>query len=545
MEKSTDNDFTFDFSGRKQDNERKAELKQKVEKFNAFKKMGIFAGASVLSVALIGFGGKAIYENVQKATDQSIAEKELIVKATPKIKIVELIERERDVVKSTFAKNQVLLNNYANYRELVEVLTLNSSVASKQNANNKLQKDTLALLDYDQKAVDKVVYALSESRDVKKDVLLSGDSMGKFTEWATNVKNNEFMYAGGMIALGKDIDKELKFLDDTQKDIMKTVQDKIKAKDFNLDKAQNELTSQVSKDANSEILELRRFQNELSGTEQSNMLTDRDIAQAESAMSDLQKEAAVKIRQDREAVEKMIASVNTAPTPVNTSAPSTQPTQQANNSNGWGFAEYYLLYSWMNSGSNNSYNNGYSAGLNAQNSRNMPAATAAILNKGSANMYSIKKENSYLNRSIDKRPVERVNGITVERPNINLLRAKMDLAKQKAEQAVTARREDVARKAETARRIEAARIESARADAARAESAKRSSTARESNRDYTSNRDYAATRDSRSSSSREESKPSKISQGATSSGSSSGSRTYKSSSRPSSSSKSSSSSRRK
>lgn len=545
MEKSTDNDFTFDFSGRKQDNERKAELKQKVEKFNAFKKMGIFAGASVLSVALIGFGGKAIYENVQKATDQSIAEKELIVKATPKIKIVELIERERDVVKSTFAKNQVLLNNYANYRELVEVLTLNSSVASKQNANNKLQKDTLALLDYDQKAVDKVVYALSESRDVKKDVLLSGDSMGKFTKWATNVKNNEFMYAGGMIALGKDIDKELKFLDDTQKDIMKTVQDKIKAKDFNLDKAQNELTSQVSKDANSEILELRRVQNELSGTEQSNMLTDRDIAQAESAMSDLQKEAAVKIRQDREAVEKMIASVNTAPTPVNTSAPSTQPTQQANNSNGWGFAEYYLLYSWMNSGSNNSYNNGYSAGLNAQNSRNMPAATAAILNKGSANMYSIKKENSYLNRSIDKRPVERVNGITVERPNINLLRAKMDLAKQKAEQAVTARREDVARKAETARRIEAARIESARADAARAESAKRSSTARESNRDYTSNRDYAATRDSRSSSSREESKPSKISQGATSSGSSSGSRTYKSSSSPSSSSKSSSSSRRK
>ena len=317
MEKSTDNDFTFDFSGKKQDNQRRQELKQKVEKFNLFKKMGIFATVSVLSVAFVGFGGKAIDENIRKATDQLIAEKELIVKATPKIKIVELIERERDVVKSTFAKNQILLNNYAKYKELVEVLTLNSNVASKQNANNKLQKDILGMLDHDQKVVDKVVYAIDESRNVKKDVLLSKDSMGKFTKWAANVKNNEFMYAGGMIALGKDIDKELKFLDDTQKDIVKTVQNKIKAKDFNLDKAQNELNYNVSKDANSEIADLKKVKNELLGTEQSNILTDKDIAQAESAMNDLQKEVVAKISQDREVVEKMIASVNSSPVQVN------------------------------------------------------------------------------------------------------------------------------------------------------------------------------------------------------------------------------------
>jgi hypothetical protein len=527
MEKSVDNDFTFDFSGKKQDNQRREELKQKVEKFNSFKKMGIFATASVLSVALIGFGGKAIYDNVQKATDNSIAEKVLIIQATPKIKIVELIERERDVVKSTFAKNQVLLNNYANYKELVDVLTLNSSVSSKQNANNKLQKETLALLDYDQKAVDKVVYALTESRDVKKDVLLSGDAMSKFTKWTVNVKNNEFMYAGGMIALGKDIDKELKFLDDTQKDIMKTVQDKIKAKDFNLDKAQSELNSQVSKDASSEISDLRKVQNELAGTDQSSMLTDRDVAQAENAMSDLQKEAAAKIKQDRETVEKMIASVN-SPAQVNTAQPTqnNQGNTQAQNSNKWGFAEYYLLYSWLNSGSNNnnSYNSGYNAGVNAQYNRSMPTPTAAILSRGSANMYSIKKENSYLNQSINRRPIERVNGITVERPNINLIRAQMDLAKQKAQQAVVARQQDVARKAETSRRIESARAESIRKDKAEASRVESSKSSINSNKD------------------------SKLSQGATSSGSSSGSRTYTStykSSGSSSGSRSSSSSRRK
>lgn len=538
MEKSTDNDFTFDFSGKKQDNQRRQELKQKVEKFNLFKKMGIFATVSILSVVFVGFGGKAIYENTRKATDQLIAEKELIVKATPKIKIVELIERERDVVKSTFAKNQILLNNYANYKELVEVLTLNSTVASKQNANNKLQKDILGMLDHDQKVVDKVVYSIDESRDIKKDVLLSSDSMGKFTKWAANLKNNEFMYAGGMIALGKDIDKELKFLDDTQKDIVKTVQNKIKAKDFNLDKAQNELNYQVSKDANSEIADLKKIKNELSGTEQSNILTDKDIAQAESAMNDLQKEASAKIKQDREAVEKMIASVNSSPVQVNAQpTPNTQTPHNAQSSNSWGFAEYYLLYSWLNSGNNNSYNNGYSAGVNAQNNKSMPTPTAAILNKGSANMYSIKKENSYLNRSIDSRPVERINGITVERPNINLLRAKMELAKQKAKEAVVARKEDAAKKTEISKRIDSARAESVRKD--RLEPARTDSIKSESRRASSQGSDKETTR--------EASKPSKINQGATSSGSSSGNRTYSSPSKSSnsgSSSNSSNSSRR-
>ena len=151
----------------------------------------------------------------------------------------------------------------------------------------------------------------------------------------------------------------------------------------------------------------------------------------------------------------------------------------------------------------------------------MQTPTATILNKGSANMYSIKKEDYYLNKSIDKKPVERVNGITVERPNINLLRAKMDLAKQKAQEAVMARKEDVARKTEISKKIDSTRADSFRKD--RVETVHKDSIKSESKRALSQGSDKETTR--------EASKPSKINQGATSSGSSSGNRTYSGSSK--------------
>lgn len=226
METSVKKEIDFDFYGKKQNQERKDLLKSRTEKYLHFKKMGLIACGSVLLIALAGFSGKAVYDNAQASTDKAIAEKELIIKSVPKTQIIELIERERDVVKSNYAKNQILINGYANYKELVQTLSLNSSVASKNNANKKLEKDILTLLDADQKSIDKVVFATSASRSVKKEVFLTGSDMEKYAKWVNNVQNKQFMYAGGIISLNKDLNKELKFLDDTQKDIVQTVKDK-------------------------------------------------------------------------------------------------------------------------------------------------------------------------------------------------------------------------------------------------------------------------------------------------------------------------------
>jgi len=442
MENLAEKNIAFDFYGREADKKKKADLQVKKEKLTKFKKMGMIACGSALAMTLTGWGGVEIYERIQKSTDEAIAQKEAFVKSTPSTPILEMMERERDVVKTTFNKNKVAIASYANYKELIQALNLNTSVGSKIKNNNDLQVASLDGLNKDQKSLENVVNALSGSRDVKKDVLLSGKDIEQFTKWSSNVKNNQFMYAGGIIRLGKDIDKELELLSTTQKDIVSSIETKIKNKDFNLDATQSKLISKVATDTESDLNELRKIRNEVADTDQRDLLTDRDIRQAESAVNDLRSEAANKIAQDKQKVENMVTQVNTQGT-----------------HNSWGMTEYLLLYSWLNSNNNN--NNNYQAGYNAGQNQ-----ASAMLARNSSDMYNIRQPNSYLNQGMDSR----FNNSAVQRPSINAIRSQMETARNRARQASIARQESIERRAEMARRAESDR----RAEISRQEDRQRS-----------------------------------------------------------------------
>ena len=467
QELQSDKSNTFDFYGKKEESKRVLESKNKEEKFAKFKKMAITSVAIGLSVAALATASNFIYNSYQESINEKIVAVETVVKKTPKDNILNLIEKEKLAVKKTFANNQLAINDYAKYKDLIDVLNLGGSLGIKNANNAKLQKDSLQFLNVDEKSINLVSSTLTDTRDKKIDVFLKGEDINKYKQWSENVKSNNFMYVGGLINLNKEINKELSYLEDAKQEIIKTVNDKIKTKSYNLDTAQGAITGKIASDFASEISELKNIRKEVKGTESDSILTDKDVSEAELAMADLQSVATTKIKEDRATVEAMITKAATATPQVQTNTANTT-TQTHQSSGGLSFLDYYLIHHWMTAGSTSSaYNSGYNAALASKSSvgssldSNRPTTPyAAVISKSSNNLYDFKKHDSYLSKSMNKSAnsnfnanslskvgtlssMEKMRSLNANKIDVGALRAKMEMAKTKSIQASNMRKAEV------------------------------------------------------------------------------------------------------
>lgn len=454
-ELDSDKKNQFDFYGKKEEGKRLLDEKNKEEKFSKFKKMAITSIAIALSVTALATSSAFIYNNYQEGINQKIVAVETVVKQNPKENILNLIEKERNVVKKTFASNQLAINEYAKYKDLVDVLNLGGSLGIKNTNNSKLQKDSLQFLNADEKSINLVSSTITESRNKKIDVFLNGEDIKKYNKWSENVKTNNFMYVGGLINLNKEITKELSYLEDAKQDIIKTVNAKIKTKDYSLDVAQGAITKKLASDVASELNDLKNIRKEVKGTESDSILTDKDVSEAEDAMTALQSQATTKIKEDRSTVEAMIAKADTAnQVPVQSTNQSASYNQTRQSSGGLTFMDYYLINHWMTAGSaSSSYSSGYNAGVNnslASNNNRPATPYVAAISNSSSNLYDFKKHDSYLNKSMDKSAnfnannlskagvlssVDKMRSLNANKVDVGALRAKMEMAKTKSIQA--------------------------------------------------------------------------------------------------------------
>ena len=456
-ELESDNKNQFDFYGKKEESKRLQEAKNTEEKFSKFKKMAITSLAIGLSAGALTTSSMFIYNKYQEGVNQKIAAVETVVKQNPKENILNLIEKERDTVKKTFASNQLAINEYAKYKDLVDVLNLGGSLGIKNANNSKLQKDSLQFLNADEKSINLVSSTLIETRNKKIDVFLNGEDIKKYNKWSENVKTNNFMYVGGLINLKKEITQELFYLEDAKQDIIKKVNDKIKTKNYSLDAAQGAITQKLASDVASELNGLKNIRKEVKGTESDSILTDKDVSEAQEAMTVLQSEATAKIKEDRATVEAMIAKTVTTGQAPNQSVSYNQTHQS---SGGLTFMDYYLIHHWMTAGSTSS---GYNAGTNSAlvSNTNKPATPyVAAMSKSSNNLYDFKKHDSYLNKSMEKSAnfnannlsktgalssVDKIRSLNANKIDVGALRAKMEMAKTKSIQASNMRSAEVSR----------------------------------------------------------------------------------------------------
>lgn len=102
-------DSHFDFTGL-DDFKKKEEVKrQEKEKFNSFLKIGKISLASIGLVVALGFAGTYGYKAYQANVDSNIAKVETQLVNTGKENILNLINKETDVNRKTFAQIQVIM----------------------------------------------------------------------------------------------------------------------------------------------------------------------------------------------------------------------------------------------------------------------------------------------------------------------------------------------------------------------------------------------------------------------------------------------------
>lgn len=456
----------FDFYSLDEEEERKKAVKDKLFKHEKFKKMGFKSLAIATASTLIIGTGVGFYQHHQTQINHQLAQAELTIKSTPSNKIVDLIQKEEEAINTTYAKNELLFNKYADFKELVEIMHMNGQLANKVKNNDSLKSESLALLEKDKQTIHTIEQALNSSRDVKVSTLLENGNLSKYNQWAQNVKTNQFMYIGGLMQLNHDILKDLDFLQSTKNDIIADVNEKIKSKDYNLDEAQKSIIENVKQDTDSQIQDLKKARQEVAGTANDSILTDKDVNDAQSAMNDLQNVAIDKVKSDRATIEDLINKAQSNQSVVSQNSNSITPTtivvNQSSQDHGLTFFDYYLLSHWLNSGSSShydSYNAGYNAGVANSYHNIVNQGRLDTIYKSQSGLYSLKNDNSYLNKSLNDssrgfsntssiaqkssttsiNQVNKVKNITslqseVKKLDLTALRAKMEQAKTKVSQ---------------------------------------------------------------------------------------------------------------
>ena len=347
MEQEKNFDFTFD-------NFNKPKKVVEPPKPSKFKKFMIMGAATLAISGVIGFMGYSHNEKIKTEQDQSVAVKEQSVKTGNVSAIQTKIENEKEATSKAFAKNQILISRYAQYPELVKLLNLNTNLANYMKNNSALLKESNTKLDEDSKKISDLEKATT--RDQKVNVYLEKDNFATFQKWSTIVSKDQTMYTGGLINLNKAISNDLNMLENTKNEITNKVKDRLKAKDFDLNKAQSEFTGQISKEKNKELSEYTAIKNELAGTDSEKEFSSSDLKEAQVQLDQIETETTSQIKKDRETIEKLIAEVAPA-------TPAAAPTAQNSSSNN--FATYMLLSHWMNAGSTANYGSGYQAGVAA------------------------------------------------------------------------------------------------------------------------------------------------------------------------------------
>lgn len=453
----------FDFSGKETLHKRQQEQAIKKQRYDAFMKVGKQALAGILAISVVTGGGVFGYNAYQAHVDKQIAQQETIIKAIPKGSIIGLIQKEQQVAVQTFTQNQLNINKFGQYKELIEVMKYQESLAQLNANNSKLYKDIVQKLKDDNNQVEKVYQSLNGTRDQKIAELLDNSTdIEKFNQWHQAVENRQFMYVGGLIDLGKDVNQRLAQMEQTQNDLIKDVQARLKSGDFNLDKASQMFSAQIMKESQDEINDYNSARDELNQAKQavqqggdnaSNIasLNDNEVKDATDAMNAMKLVALQQVADDKQKVEDLIsqASKNNGLLPQTQQQQATQVSGNSPSSStpivvhtGPTFMDYYLMHTFLTAGSsNNSYNSGYSAGFNAG------STSAASLNKPAfnpSNAYSIKNESSLLNKSLAQNKTMSANMQKVLETNnlknfksVQSIRAQVDTSRLRMDRAMS------------------------------------------------------------------------------------------------------------
>jgi enamine deaminase RidA (YjgF/YER057c/UK114 family) len=455
-------------------NETKSNISN-ISKFTNFlninKKIAITLGV----VIAVSVGSATAYKIHESNIDKNIAVSETVIKSTNQPELVSLISKEKSVTEKLYVENQILINDHAKYKEVIEILQKQTNLNNMQVKNSSLYKQNYQMLNNDLSSIENVYNTLSKDRDEKIKTFLNSKDFENFNKWSKAVKENQFVYVGGLINLNKDLKEDITSLAQTQKDIIEHVQQRLKNKDFDLNAAQNKFSTDIKEQTGKELKNIQDAKNELTELSKvqvededgnvvkadaniQNILSDKDVNEAKEALGDYENQAVKQVTSDREKVEKLMKDVQNPFSQSTTQQSSNIPTNTTNNvqqspqvivqQRGPSFFDYYLMYSWMNAVSSPTVHQTI-----VTHQYNQPSGMSQPINNASykainvphSSPYDMTNPNSHLNKNLNISSNNKLNSSLSKIETFNKtksfseIRTKIDNVRAKTIQAKTVR----------------------------------------------------------------------------------------------------------
>lgn len=384
---------------------------------NLGKKSFFIAG---FTLVLVGTGF-SINDFYQKKIDLQISKSESILQSSSADNINQQINIEKITNEKTYIRNQLDINKYGKYKDVVEALGKQEEVANYQKRNIANYNSVTNKLSADSFSINELYSNLPKTRNEKIALYVGEEYKGSKTietlqKWNESKSSGKFVYVQSMINLNSQLTASINAIEDLKKEIIQQVQERVKNNDFDLNAASASFAQDVTKQTSEQINEINQAKIDLAelknqsvenedgsytvaSAEAQNIITDKDLNEATSALKNYEQQAVSQINQDKSKVEELIASIK-SPTPASETTPTT-----TNNTTvvktGPSFLDYYLMYSWMsavssNSNSNSSFNNDLNSNIKNNTVAAVKTNTYKSISVPKDNLYSMNNNNSYL-----------------------------------------------------------------------------------------------------------------------------------------------------
>lgn len=432
----------FDFNGAIS-NFSEIESKKKALKNSQRNKNLALAGVAVAAISGITYGINSSIENSRAEIDATIATAK--TNNTPLDKSISWLEAQEAKMRSQKNTTEQLMNSaFAQKRNTIQLLGAEREVATLykklNDAHIKDAKDIQALI-VDMKSVKKVIDNQNSDYDQKEDVIASNS----FKNWAkvSDMQKKDAFVASNLAAVTNEYEGFVNEIVTFEKQYVQVIKEVIASGKYSLNQTQAEVMSSIQSESNSVRGEFEEVQNEISesvialvseGQEVGSLASEftmQDLAEAKSAIGDMENAALQKAMEDKRTVEAMINSINngqsvesalgmTGEVPTATAAvPATTTTTTTTSSSGGGSMMPFLMGMWLGNAfsSSPSYNNYSSANTNntrdkdragsyaggggsaAASSSNSSRFNQAVASTKPTASYSFRNQDSYLNKS--------------------------------------------------------------------------------------------------------------------------------------------------
>lgn len=437
----------FDFGGAMSNLTEMEAKKKNLQKSKRNTNMAI-AGVAVAAVAGVTYGVNASIEKNHAEIDSTIAKAK--TQNTPIVDNIQWLEKQEAKMRSEKNTIEQLMNaGVAQKLNTIELLKAEREVAvlyKKLNDAHVQDAKEIQALIADLKSVQKVIDNTNSSYSQKEDVI-SSKAFKNWTKASEMQKKDEFV-ATHIAGVGDEYKNFMNEVVTFEKQYVQVIKEVIASGQYSLNQTQAEVMRNIQSESESVRGEFAEVQKEVSESAQalssegqdagtlSSEFTATDLAEANSAVSDMENAALQKAMEDKRTVEAMIASINNgqsvesalgmtgqAPTatsstetPAIANASTTTTTTTANS--GGSSMMPFLMGMWLGNafGSSPSYNN-YSS--NSSNDRDRSSfaggssgssSSVAKTNNSSrfnsvvsstkpTTAYSFRNQDSYLNKT--------------------------------------------------------------------------------------------------------------------------------------------------